>query len=176
MGVGAAIALPSGAALALAITTVLSEAIVGVAIATSILPPVVAAGINLILAAHAAPHAADGLAHAKLVDALLGIAMLVINVGCIFFGCAGVLRLKQVGASGLMQLARAPPPLPRARTLTLEPHDHSCDHTTISSELQRGLLSSASDATVARPGGVAEQSAQRGQGTGGTGSAEPESG
>ena len=58
--IGAAIALPSGCALALAITTSLSETIVGVAIATSILPPVVAAGINLSLYMHAALTEAAG--------------------------------------------------------------------------------------------------------------------
>ena len=44
--IGAVIALPSGAALALAVTAVMSTTIVGVAIATSLLPPVISCGIN----------------------------------------------------------------------------------------------------------------------------------
>ena len=139
LALGACIALPSGFALALGVCTTLSETIVGVAIATSLLPPVVASGINLCIALQllvaSARHAPSNITQAaayaerwdaathdvattKLIDAGFGMAMLAINWILIMLGCGLLLRLKQVGPTLLQdwQITQGEP-LPRARLL-----------------------------------------------------------
>ena len=84
---GVLIAVPSGIALALAITTVLSQMVAGVAIATSILPPIVASGINLVKAFHERPDDPDS-PNTHLRYAGFGACMFAINWTCIFVGAA----------------------------------------------------------------------------------------
>ena len=84
---GVLIAVPSGIALALAITTVLSQMVAGVAIATSILPPIVASGINLVKAFnHRSDDPDDPNTHLRYAG--FGACMFAINWTCIFVGAA----------------------------------------------------------------------------------------
>ena len=96
LAIGAVIALPSGAALALAVTAVMSTTIVGVAIATSLLPPVISCGINGSRALSYLSRSMHAEMHARLVDSGLAFAMLIINWLLIFVGAGLTLRLKQV--------------------------------------------------------------------------------
>ena len=118
---GVLIAVPSGIALALAITTVLSQMVAGVAIATSILPPIVASGINLVKAFHDRPDDPDS-PNTHLRYAGFGACMFAINWTCIFVGAALTLGcVKQItpdlmrhrpGSPGpsLVRSYDAPPP------------------------------------------------------------------
>ena len=118
---GVLIAVPSGIALALAITTVLSQMVAGVAIATSILPPIVASGINLVKAFHERPDDPDS-PNTHLRYAGFGACMFAINWTCIFVGAALTLGcVKQItpdlmrhrpGSPGpsLVRSYDAPPP------------------------------------------------------------------
>ena len=146
--IGAVIALPSGAALALAVTSALSDTVVGVAIATSILPPVVGCGINFVLSAHAAAVGAHDEASDRLVAALYGFAMFVINWMCICLGGGLMLRLKQVdGRQLLIRLQeRSLPASPvgsRARSLAHEPTNGHAHAHAAAGELGRALLAAA---------------------------------
>ncbi|EOD05364.1 hypothetical protein EMIHUDRAFT_461978 [Emiliania huxleyi CCMP1516] len=152
--VGALIALPSGAALALAVTSALSDTVVGVAIATSILPPVVGSGINLVLSARAALSQDQEMAASKLRAAMLGVAMVVINWLCIFLGCGLLLRLKQV--DGLLQRAQQGAKSPPRRRAPLDPQAPP----QAANELERRLLSAAAAGAGAGDSGARTEEQQ----------------
>lgn len=107
LAIGAAIAVPSGAALALAITAVMSTTIIGVAISTSILPPIIACGINLMRSVlYAYRENEQTAARQHLIFSGLALAMLFVNWALIFVGAGLMLRLKQITPALLQGVGR----------------------------------------------------------------------
>ncbi|KAL1515615.1 hypothetical protein AB1Y20_002234 [Prymnesium parvum] len=109
---GVAVALPSGAILALSVSAGLSQTIVGVAIATALLPPVVSAGINVAASFYYLRQDGSAAADERLQFAFYAMMMFLINWVCIFIGAAFCLRVKQVGPKLMRslqaQLSRSP--------------------------------------------------------------------
>ena len=95
--VGIAVAAASGAGVALAVTRGEIGSLVGVAIAASLMPPAVNAGINLIYAV-AGPIIFPGLVNPFLHYGIAGISLLLVFVNILFINLVamGVFKLKQV--------------------------------------------------------------------------------
>lgn len=93
--IGIAIALPSGAGVALSITGDNASSLVGVAISASLLPPVVNAGMCWVAAIAASASSQDvTTASAYAIMGAISVALTVINVLCIILGALVVFMIK----------------------------------------------------------------------------------